>query len=81
MSNIVKDFKFPRTTVRPKILPSKDQLKIFYNALPDKYKVIFLLLASSGLRVGELLNTEIDQNNRMLILRVNVGITKMGQFL
>ncbi len=45
-------------------------------ALPDKYKGIFLALASSGLRVSELLGAEIDANNRMLIPEAKNGSTK-----
>ncbi len=65
--DLAKDIRFPRSKVRPKILPSKDQIKNFYDALPDKYKIIFLMLASSGLRVSELLKAEIDKTNRMVI--------------
>ncbi|VVB92289.1 Uncharacterised protein [uncultured archaeon] len=65
--DLVRDIGFPRATVKPKILPSKVHLKTFYYALPDKYKVVFLMLASSGLRVGELLKAEIDKANRMII--------------
>ena len=75
-SEVVKDFKFPRTTVKPKLLPSKEQLKTFYNELPDKYKVVFLLLVSSGLRVGELINADIDKTNRMIIPQSHNGSTK-----
>ncbi len=64
---IIKDFKFPRLAVKPKVLPSKAHLKIFYDALTDKYKVVFLMLASSGLRVSELLNAQIDKTDRMII--------------
>ncbi len=64
---LVKDLKFPKVKIKPKILPSKVHLKTFYDALPDKYKIIFLMLASSGLRVGELLKAEIDKANRMII--------------
>ncbi len=38
---LVEDFKFPKKQCKPKILPSKKQLKAFYKALPDKYKVTF----------------------------------------
>ncbi len=65
--DLVRDIGFPKATVKPKILPSKAHLKTFYDALPDKYRIIFLMLASSGLRVGELLKAEIDKANRMII--------------
>ncbi len=69
-----KNFKFPRRIWKPKILPSKEQLRIFYNALPDREKTIFLLLAESGLRINELLNSDIDGN--MLIPKSHTGSTK-----
>ncbi len=74
--DLVKDYKLPRIVQKPKILPSKEQLKTFYNALPDKYKGIFLALASSGLRVSELLNSDIDKSKRMLIPQARTGSTK-----
>jgi len=65
---LINDFKFPQQQAQPKILPSKQLLKTFFNALPEqKYKIIFLALASSGLRISELLNAEIDSENWMLI--------------
>ncbi len=73
---LVKDYRFPRITQKPKILPSKEQIKTFYNALPDRYKGIFLALASSGLRVSELLSADIDKSNRMLIPQAKNGSTK-----
>jgi integrase len=72
----VKDFKFPRRTFKPKILPTKLQLRLFYKALPKQYQPIFLLLAESGLRVGELLDCDIDRNNKMLIPHPHGGCTK-----
>ncbi len=44
---LVEDFSFPKKQCKPKILPNKKQLGIFYKALPDKYKITFLALASS----------------------------------
>lgn len=38
----VNDFKHPNTQVKPKILPTKSKLLIFFDALPSlKYKVVF----------------------------------------
>ncbi len=72
----VKDIKFPRGQYKPKILPNKEQLQIFYSALPDKYKPVFLLLAESGLRIGELLDCKVDRTNKMLIPNGHNGSTK-----
>ena len=73
---LTKGYKFPKRTWKPKILPNKEQLRTFYNSLPDKYKPIFLLLAESGLRAGELLNCKIDRTNKMLIPNGHNGSTK-----
>jgi len=59
--DLVKGIKFPKGQYKPRILPNKEQLQTFYNALPEKYKPIFLLLAESGLRAGELLNCKVDR--------------------
>ncbi len=75
--DIIKGFKFPQMQFKPKILPSREQLRTYFDALPSlKYKTIFLMLASSGLRVSELLNAEIDRESRMLIPRAHDGSTK-----
>jgi len=73
---IIQDYKFPNKPFKPKVLPTKGELKIFYDALLDKHKVHFLMLASSGLRVSELLNVDIDKNKRMLIPQPHEGSTK-----
>ena len=47
------------------------------DALPSlKYKIIFLALASSGLRISELLNATIDPDKRMIIPQSHEGGTK-----
>jgi integrase len=76
---MVNDFKFPSVSVRPKTLPSKEQLKTFFHALPDaKYNIIFLALVSSGLRISELLSADIDRKNRMLVPKSHDGKNKKG---
>ncbi len=44
-----KGFKFPRRIWKPKMLPNREQIKTFYDALPEKYQPIFVLLYESGL--------------------------------
>ncbi|VVB91018.1 Tyrosine recombinase XerA [uncultured archaeon] len=76
---LIEGFKFPRQIIKPNILPSKGQLKIFFDSLPSlKYQIIFLMLASSGLRVSELLSADIDKSNRMLIPKSHNGQTKQA---
>ncbi len=75
--DMVSGYKLPSRPYRPKILPSKAELRKFYNALPSpRYKAVFLLLASSGLRISELLSAEIDRKNRMLLPASHSGKTK-----
>lgn len=73
---IIQDYKFPKQSFKPKILPSKEEIRIFCNALSDRYKIIFLALASSGLRINELLNAEIIGN--MVIPKSHNGQTKQA---
>jgi integrase len=71
-----KGLKFPKRTFKPKFLPNKEQLRIFYNALPEQYKPLFLLLGESGLRPGELIDFDVDRINKMLIPKAHNGSTK-----
>ena len=78
--DLSKDIKFPKRNFTPKILPNKEQLRIFYDNLPSQYKPIFLLLAESGLRISELLNAEFDTVTKMIILKPHDGQTKHSWF-
>ena len=51
-SEVVNSFKFPRPAFKPKIVPSKDELKKVLSLVMDSElgKVLFLFYASSGLR-------------------------------
>jgi integrase len=73
---IIQDYKFPKQSFKPKFLPSKEEIRIFYNALSDRYKIIFLALASSGLRINELLSAEII--GTMVIPKSHNGQTKQS---
>jgi integrase len=70
MPDVVKSFKFPRRPFKPIQLPTKDEMRQFYDKLPTiAGKVAFLLYASTGLRRKELLSLkmeEIDFNTRMI---------------
>lgn len=67
---LVQSFKIPTSPIKPKIVPSKEELRNFYNELKTtKERAIFLLLASSGLRfheVMELKRSDIDLERRMI---------------
>jgi integrase len=73
MPNLVKSFKFPTRDPPVKRVPSKEEMKKFYEAIENlEEKVLFLLIASSGLRRSEALNlklSDMDFERRMIIPR------------
>ncbi len=78
---LVKDFRFPRKSIIPKMgLPDKEKIRIFFKYLPsERDKLIFILLASSGLRLSELLSlrySDIDLGERMIMPQSHAGTTK-----
>jgi len=63
-TDLAKSFKVPQTPFRPKRIPTKEQLRATYHALPTlELKAAFLLLATSGLRRHEVDELTIDQIN------------------
>ena len=76
----IRGFKIPKQNFKPKILPSKEELKRFYGVLSSlRDKAMFLLLASSGLRLGEVLSlmrSEIDLERRLIAPKQHSGETK-----
>ena len=63
-SDLVESFKFPKRSFQPRQLPTKEDLRRFFDALEnDRDKAVFLVLASSGLRKGELLSLTKDNLN------------------
>ncbi len=79
----VDDYEFPEISIEPIIIPTKEQIRKFFYALPNaklgknnkpidepKYKALLLFLASSGLRIGEALSLnkkDIDFHRRMVV--------------
>jgi len=77
---LVEGFKFPTKNPSIKSIRSREDLAKFYSALPDvRSKAIFLMLASSGLRRGEVLSLhlqDVDFTKRMLAPKCHEGNTK-----
>jgi integrase len=73
MPQVVESFKFPKRSYTPKTVPSKDDLRRFFDALEnDRDRAFFLLAATSGLRRSELLILtldDLDLENRTVIPR------------
>jgi len=80
MPQLVSTFKFPPKTFIPKTIPSRNDLKRFYEALPSvRMKAYFLLVASSGLRKGEVLSltvNDVDFKLRMFTPHSHKGTSK-----
>ena len=54
---VVESFKFKQPSFRDKRIPSKEELRRFFKALPNlKNKAAFLVFASSGWRAREVLS-------------------------
>jgi integrase len=77
---VVKSFKFPRTVFKPKIVPTKEEIQRFFNAIDSNIgRVLFLFYASSGLRKNEVLRLtkdSIDFEKRMIVPSIHFGVTK-----
>jgi len=80
-SGLANDFRFPTVpiTIKPE-LPKREELRRFCEALLTlRDKAIFLLLATSGLRIGEVLSLklgDIDLDKRMIKPNSHTGNTK-----
>jgi len=80
MGEVVESFRFRKIMLKPVVVPSKDQLKRFYQALrTPRARALFLMYASTGLRKMELLSLtkdDIDWEKRMIIPNNHDGGTK-----
>ena len=89
MPDLVKSFRFPRKSFKPRIIPNKTQVQQFYHCLEKGLQeAIFLTFATSGLRKSELLGLEIadvDLTKNMIVPRrsnnssKNVWVTFFNQ--
>jgi len=79
-SEVIESFRFPRPAFKPKIVPTKDELQRFFDALDSETgEALFLFYASSGLRKSEILELtkdSIDFEKRMLVPSGHSGVTK-----
>jgi integrase len=70
MPHLVEGFRFPKIPIALNNIPDKSKLQEFYKALPTlRDQAIFLLLATSGLRISEVLSltfNNVDFKQRML---------------
>ena len=80
MPQTVQSFRFPASQFKPKVIPSKEDLKKFYEAIDsDIGKALFLFYATSGLRKNEVLNLskdDLDFSKRMVTPNCHNGSTK-----
>ena len=76
----IRNFKIPKGQFRPKILPDKSGLRRFFECLRgDMYKALFLVLASSGLRLGEVLSLswgDVDLERGLVLPKPHMGVSK-----
>ena len=69
--DVADEFEMPTTGPSPTHVPTKDELQTFYGAIErPKYRTIFLMYATSGLRSAELVELtmeDINEDMRMLV--------------
>lgn len=69
--DVADEFEMPTTGPSPTHVPTKDELQTFYAAIErPKYRTIFLMYATSGLRSAELVELtmeDINEDMRMLV--------------
>ena len=80
MPELVKSFRFPASQFKPKVIPSKVELKKFFEAIDNEIgKALFLFFATTGLRKNEVLSltrADIDFSNRLVTPKAHSGMTK-----
>jgi integrase len=77
---LVATFKLPRSEFRPKMVPTREQLRTFYAALKTPAEqALFLLYATTGLRRSEVASLtigDIDFERRIILPRTESTATK-----
>ena len=78
--HVVGSFKFRKITLKPIVVPTREQLRRFYGALrTPRARALFLMYVTTGLRRSELLSLrkdEIDWEKRIVIPNNHNGDTK-----
>jgi integrase len=76
----IEEFDFSESKVKPKEIPSDEQLIEFFNLLPEQVQVVFLFLLTSGLRLGEVMSLRLDnidlETNMIDASNIHSGKTK-----
>jgi len=77
---LVDSFRFPQIPFKPKVVPTKDEILRFFDALDSEFaEALFLFYASSGLRKGEVLGLTVDDvdfEKRMVVPNSHTGVNK-----
>ena len=78
--DLVESFKFPATPFKPRTVPSREELKAFYDEIPIiEGRLYFMLYATSGLRRKEGLSLrpeDVDEEMRLVMPNKGLGGTK-----
>ncbi len=80
LGNWIEEFKFAKTKTKIKEIPSDEQLVKFCSLLSYPVQMIFLVLHSSGLRIGEVLSLKVSDvdfdDNSIDASKIHEGTTK-----
>jgi integrase len=77
---LVESFKFPKIIPKPKLIPSKKDLKEFASYLDLEDFALFIMLASSGLRRSEVVSLQLKNVNfeRRMVIPSRSSSTKFA---
>ena len=63
LGNWINDFEFSKTKAKLKQLPSEQELLTFASELKDQAQLAFLIMYTSGLRIGEVMKLRVENLN------------------
>ena len=80
LGNWINEFDFGNVSVKIKEIPNDSNILIFFNSLPNNHRLVFLVLLTTGLRIGEVCKLKVSNFN-LDTLMINVsnfhsGLTK-----
>lgn len=80
LGNWVEEFQFKKASARiQKAYPTNEQLTEFYNILPYEVRFVFLVLFTSGLRIGEVLSLKVKDIDFDEINMINASDLHKGE--
>ena len=78
LGNWINEFDFGKVSVKIKEIPNDEDIMIFFNHLPHNHRLVFLVLLTTGLRIGEVSKLRVSNLN-LDTLMIDVSNFHTGQ--